>query len=62
VDLDALARMLSRLSHFAAAAGPRLRAVDLNPVLALPEGAYALDAVIEIDPETGLETGLERAP
>lgn len=51
VDLDALARMLSRLSHFAAAAGPRLRAVDLNPVLALPEGAYALDAVIEIDPE-----------
>ncbi|KMO25084.1 acyl-CoA synthetase, partial [Methylobacterium indicum] len=53
VDLDALARMLSRLSLFAAAAGPRLRAVDLNPVLALPEGAYALDAVIEIDPEPG---------
>ncbi len=52
-DLDALARMLSRLSLFAAAAGPRLRAVDLNPVLALPEGAYALDAAIEIDPEPG---------
>jgi acyl-CoA synthetase (NDP forming) len=51
VDLDALARMLSRLSHFAAAAGPRLRAVDLNPVLALPKGAYALDAVVELDPE-----------
>jgi len=51
VDLDALARMLSRLSHFAAGAGPRLRAVDLNPVMALPEGAYALDALIEIDPE-----------
>lgn len=47
VDIDALAKMLSRLSAFAAAAGPRLRAIDLNPVLALPEGAFALDAVIE---------------
>jgi acyl-CoA synthetase (NDP forming) len=50
-DVDALAAMLSRLSAFAAAAGPRLRAIDLNPVLALPERAYALDAVIEIDAE-----------
>ncbi|MCR4265280.1 acetate--CoA ligase family protein [Nitratireductor sp. ZSWI3] len=50
-DLDALASMLSRLSAFAAAAGPRLRAIDLNPVLALPDGACALDAVIEIGPE-----------
>jgi len=50
-DLDALAAMLSRLSAFAAAAGPRLRAIDLNPVLALPEGAFALDAVIECDAE-----------
>ncbi|MGY4167729.1 acetate--CoA ligase family protein [Bradyrhizobium sp. USDA 4529] len=50
-DLDALAAMLSRLSVFAAAAGRRLRAIDLNPVLALPEGAYALDAVIEIESE-----------
>ena len=48
-DLPALATMLSRLSAFGAAAGPRLRAVDLNPVLALPDGAYALDAVVEID-------------
>ncbi|MEO1988960.1 MAG: acetate--CoA ligase family protein [Martelella sp.] len=50
-DLDALAAMLSRLSAFAAAAGPRLRAIDLNPVLALPDGAFALDAVIECDAE-----------
>lgn len=50
-DLDALASMLSRLSAFAAAAGPRLRAIDLNPVLALPDGAFALDAVIECDEE-----------
>ena len=51
-DIAALADMLSRLSAFAHAAGPRLRAIDLNPVVVLPEGegAYALDAVIEIDP------------
>ena len=54
-DVDALARALSRLSVFAAGAGPRLRSVDLNPVLAMPEGegAFALDAVIELDDEDG---------
>ncbi|MEI2385290.1 acetate--CoA ligase family protein [Breoghania sp. JC706] len=51
VDIDALAMMLSRLSAFAAAAGPRLVSIDLNPVLALPDGAFALDAVIELDEE-----------
>jgi hypothetical protein len=42
--------MLSRLSAFAVAAGPRLQSIDLNPVLAMPEGqgAYAVDAVIEV--------------
>ena len=49
VDIAALAAMLARLSQFACAAGPRLRSVDLNPVLALPEGAFALDALVEID-------------
>ena len=49
VDMAALAAMLSRLSAFAAAAGPRLRSVDLNPVLAMPDGAYAVDAVVEIN-------------
>jgi acyl-CoA synthetase (NDP forming) len=47
-DIDALARMLARLSVFADQAGQRLRAIDLNPVFALPEGAFAADAVIEI--------------
>ena len=47
-DIVALAGMLARLSQWAAAAGDRLQSVDLNPVLALPDGAYALDAVIEI--------------
>lgn len=53
-DIPALAQMLSRLSAFAAAAGPRLLAVDLNPVFAMPdgEGAYAADAVIELAAES----------
>lgn len=50
VDLDALAQMLSNLSLFAAGAGANLQSIDLNPVVALPsgEGAFALDAVIEL--------------
>jgi acyl-CoA synthetase (NDP forming) len=49
-DVKALAEMLSRLSAFAAAAGDRLQSIDLNPVLAMPEGegAFAVDAVIEV--------------
>ncbi|MBO9513255.1 MAG: acetate--CoA ligase family protein [Variovorax sp.] len=51
-DIAALARMLSRLSVFAHQAGPRLEAVDLNPVIVLPEGqgAYALDALLQVTP------------
>lgn len=52
-DIPALARMLSRLSAFAAAAGPRLQSIDLNPVFAMAQGqgAFAVDAVIELLPE-----------
>jgi len=50
-DVKALAAMLARLSVFAVQAGPRLASIDLNPVFAMPqgEGAFAADAVIEID-------------
>ena len=48
VDVGALAVMLSRLSVFAHQAGPGLRSVDLNPVLAMADGAFAVDAVIEV--------------
>ncbi len=49
-DIKALAQTLARLSSFAAAAGPRLASVDLNPVFAMPEGkgAFAVDAVVEV--------------
>lgn len=55
VDIKALARMLSQLSSFAIAAGPRLKSIDLNPVLAMPEGegAFAVDAVIEVESTVG---------
>ncbi len=48
VDLGALAGALARLSGFAAAQGPRLKSLDINPFLVLPEGkgALALDALI----------------
>ena len=50
VDIEALATMLASLSVFAHQAGPRLQSIDLNPVIALPKGAYAVDAVIELKP------------
>ena len=45
-DIASLATMLARLSAFAVAAGPRLAAVDLNPVIASARGAAAVDAVM----------------
>jgi acetate---CoA ligase (ADP-forming) len=49
-DITALAQMLSRLSAFAVASGDTLQSIDLNPVFAMPEGegAFAVDAVIEV--------------
>lgn len=50
-DVAALAAMLSRLSALAVALGPRLQAIDLNPVIALAQGqgAYAVDAVVLVN-------------
>ncbi len=49
-DVPALAAALAALSRFAAAAGPRLHAIDVNPMLVLPagQGAFAADAVVEL--------------
>lgn len=50
-DVAALASALSALSRFAAGAGERLAGVDVNPLLVLPQGqgAFAADAVIEVE-------------
>lgn len=50
VNLDALAEMLSRLSLLACSLGENLVSIDVNPVIATADGAWAVDAVIEIDP------------
>jgi len=49
VDRVALARMVSAVSRFGAAAGPRLAELDLNPVLAGPQGAAAVDWLMLLD-------------
>jgi acyl-CoA synthetase (NDP forming) len=51
MDVASLAGSLSRLSRFAAAAGPRLSGIEVNPLMVLPEGqgALALDAVITLE-------------
>lgn len=43
VNKKALAHMISAVSCFGAAAGPRLAELDLNPVLAGPQGVTAVD-------------------
>jgi acyl-CoA synthetase (NDP forming) len=50
-DVQALAQVLAKVSQFAHAAGERLQGIDLNPVLVLPQGqgAYALDALLQLD-------------
>ncbi|MFV0475202.1 MAG: acetate--CoA ligase family protein [Pikeienuella sp.] len=47
-DIDALARLLSDLSRFAAAHADRIAGIDLNPVRVMPagEGVMALDALL----------------
>ena len=47
-DVDALAKTLSAVSRFAAAAGEMLESLDINPFAVMPQGqgAMALDALI----------------
>ena len=45
-DIDALAAQIAALSEVAWANRATIAGIDLNPVLALPEGAFALDALI----------------
>ena len=49
VNKTALARMISAVSCFGAAAGPRLAELDLNPVLAGPQGVTAVDWLMMLD-------------
>ncbi|MGD9943974.1 MAG: acetate--CoA ligase family protein [Burkholderiaceae bacterium] len=53
-DLDDLARQIAALSEFAWARREHIRSIDLNPVLALPDGAFAVDAWIETTDTTDI--------
>jgi acyl-CoA synthetase (NDP forming) len=46
VDLDALAKVISRLSLFASAHGDTIDSVEMNPLRVMPDGCLALDALI----------------
>ncbi|HKU72034.1 MAG TPA: acetate--CoA ligase family protein [Burkholderiales bacterium] len=52
-DRAALARLISSVSRFGAAAGERLESLDLNPVLAGPDGATAVDWLLLLKPVIG---------
>lgn len=45
-DLDALGLALARFSVLCAALGPAMAEMDVNPVIATPEGCLAVDALI----------------
>ena len=49
VDRAALTRLISAVSCFGAAAGTRLKELDLNPVLAGPRGATAVDWLLVLN-------------
>ncbi len=47
VDIDGLARAISRLSALAADLGDLIAALDVNPVIVGPSGCVAVDALVE---------------
>jgi hypothetical protein len=46
VDVDSLARAVSRLSVLASDLGDRLVELDVNPMIVSPEGSVAVDALV----------------
>jgi len=49
VDKDAVARLIAAISRFGAAAGDRLVELDVNPMLAGPDGAVAVDWLMVLE-------------
>ena len=59
VDLDALEKLMVRFSQLVVEQ-PRIKEVDVNPLLASPDGLVALDARIVLQPATLGESDLPR--
>jgi len=53
VDVDSLARAVSRLSVLASDLGDRLAELDVNPMIVSPEGCVAVDALVVPAPAAG---------
>lgn len=51
-DLDSLCALISRFSAFAAGAAGRIAEIEINPVLAGPQGALAVDCLARRQKET----------
>jgi acyl-CoA synthetase (NDP forming) len=54
--VDALCRAAACVSQIAAAFGPRLRELDVNPMLVSADGAVAIDAIAALAPERDTAT------
>jgi succinyl-CoA synthetase beta subunit len=48
VDVAKLAETIARFSELAAAIGPRLEEMEINPLVCLPEGSVALDGLMQL--------------
>ena len=45
-DLEAIIDVISRIDSISRALGTRIQSIDINPLIALPNGALAVDALI----------------
>ncbi|WP_368418331.1 acetate--CoA ligase family protein [Rhodovarius sp.] len=48
VDVAKVAHTIARFSELAAAIGPRLEEMEINPLVCLPEGSVALDGLMQL--------------
>jgi acyl-CoA synthetase (NDP forming) len=65
IDADAVAEVLVRVSQAAAALGPRLDTIEINPLIVTAQGVVAADAVVTLhaaDPASHSENNTEETP
>jgi hypothetical protein len=48
-DMEALLDAVEAIAHYAGAEAPRLLELDVNPLIASPSGAVAVDALIRLE-------------